>query len=263
MVTENYYPALNRFFVFILLIGNTLFAQTEKVYDENGMLRSVTPINKKGVFNGTSLHFYPDGAKEKEIPYKNGLVHGTQKEFFKKGQIRSISTFEKGKQVGLYQVFFPNGQHKMKQDWEEGKRTGEMKVFYEDGQMRIYALLHNDSILFAQNFDRDGRINSERIGYINQKLDPDNIGEARIFLEEGSALRSNLTSRAQIIVPQVPSSFIEFESQDVAIEKNEDEIYPLLLTPQSDKSVAEIYVLVKLAPFSQATIRRRVSVKIK
>lgn len=248
--------------ILCMLMG-LLQAQVEKVYDENGMLRTVNPLNRKGEFEGMGLQFYPDGAKKIETPYRKGQIHGIQKEYYKDGKLKSTATYEKGRQIGTYKVLFPDGQIKMKQDWEDGRRTGNMEVFYPDGQLRIFALLKNDSILFAQNFEENGKMSSEKLGYISQKLKAAHIMEPLIFLENGQSLRSGLTSRAQIIIPRVPSSFLRFESEDALIEKSQDDGFPLLITAKGTKDEVDIYVLVKLSSFVEPSVKKKLSLKVK
>lgn len=247
----------------LFLCSHSLFAQIERVYDENGMLRAINPLNKKGVFDGMGLKFYPDGAKQMEIPYKKGKIDGVQKEYYPEGQLKSTATFDKGIQVGQYKVFFPSGEIKMNQKWVGGKRTGEMEVFYQGGQLRIFALLKNDSILFAQNFEENGKMSSEKLGYISQKLNEEDITEPLIFFENGDFLRSGLASRAQIIVPRVPSTFLRFESSNSTIEKTGDEGFPLLIKPNKDQKEVEIFILIKLSPFSEASITKKLLLKVK
>lgn len=198
-----------------------------------------------------------------ETPYKNGKVHGLQKEYYPEGQLKSTATFEKGQQIGTYKVLFPDGTLKMTQSWEEGKRTGAMEVFYPDGQLRIYALLKNDSILFAQNFEENGKMSSEKLGYISQKLKADQVSEPVFFLENGKFLRSGLASRAQVIIPRIPSAFLRFESKDAQIEEIEDEGFPLLITPNEGKAVVEIFVLVKLSAQAEASLKKKLILKVK
>jgi len=243
--------------LFTLSIG-LLQAQVEKIYDDKGMLQAINPLNKKGIFEGTGLRFYEDGSTQKEVPYKNGQVHGLQKEFYPDGSLKALASFRKGRQEGDYLLYFPDSSLKMRQEWRQGKRNGEMKVYYQGGELRIFALLRNDSILFAQRFDSLGLLKSEKVGYINQLLDTTDLPAPRFFLEVGNSLKSKLPARVQIVQSGIPLEFLSFTSPDGKIEMGNDEIFPLIITPSNPRPHMRVYVLIRTKKNAEPVLKRRI-----
>ena len=240
-----------------------VYAQVEKVYDESGMLRAINPLDKKGVFEGTGYTFFPDGGTEQEIPYKNGEIHGIRKEVYPDGSLKGVASFEEGKQVGVYKVYYPDSSLKMRQEWKEGKRNGRMEVFFREGGMRIFALLRADSIVFAQNFDEEGKLTSARVGYILSELDTVQLPSPKVFFENGNSLRSNVSSRLQICQPKIPTKFITFVSENALIEKSQDELFPLIVTPQTAEKVLSIFLLIRSSDLAEPVVKRKILLPVK
>ncbi|MEO0897467.1 MAG: hypothetical protein AAFY71_13760 [Bacteroidota bacterium] len=250
-------------FLILIVFNQCLFGQVEKVYDNKGMLRAINPINEEGIFEGLGFSFYDNGSKKEEIPYQEGEIHGVVKEFYKSGKLKSIMPYLYGMKEGTFKQYFPDSSLKMKQEWLGGKRNGPMEVFFQSGKLRIFSLMRNDSILFAQYFDQEGKLLSERIGYINQKIDSADLAEPQIFLEVGNKLQSGLGNRAQIIIPKVPSTYLTFESSDGTIDQSGDEKFPLIIYPRKGKNKMTLYVMIKLQDFSQPTLKKKLVIPVK
>jgi len=240
-----------------------IFAQIEKIYDEHGMLRAINPINEEGLFEGIGYSFYDDGSKKEEIPYKEGEIHGSVKEYHRNGKLKSVKIFRSGKQEGTALQYFPDGHLKMRQDWQNNMRNGPMEVFYQNGNTRIFSQLKNDSILFAQQFDINGQLLSEKTGFINHDLDTTSVKSPVFFLETGSSLQEGLSNRAQIFIPGFPTSFLSFSSLDGEILESGDERFPLLIKPNRGIQEFQLYVLIKTKSTGNPQTKRKISIPIR
>ena len=226
------------------------FTQVEEVYYETGQLKSATPINNDGMFEGMAHAYYQNGEVAMETPYERGVRHGLERAFYANGNLKAECEYRNDRLHGNYTAYFRNGEIKAVQHWKYGKREGDFYAYYPNGDLRMYALLSADSLLFAQHFDEYGMLISERLGYINDPIDTSVIYAPRIYLPEGERFLTNKPNEVHICLPRIPSKFISYASPSGEIRKGRSEPYSLILQP--DKQVQEFILYLRIKTHSSA-----------
>ena len=241
-----------------------LVGQVEKIYNENGQIQAINPINEEGVFDGLGFIFYPSGAIEKEIPYVQGEKNGTEKRYYEDGTLKGQLSYSKGRKRGIEQVFFPSGELKMQQKWEEDARQGDVEVYYPSGDIRIYALMKNDTMLFAQYFDSTGKVTTERLSFIEEGLDTIDLPPIRVYLEKGEARVAGQANKVNLVQQRIPRDFVAFSSRDGIITLSGDPQYPLEITPDEDTpdDTFTIYIRIKLHTLAAHSLVRKVVLNV-
>lgn len=97
-----------------------LFEGISKVWDEQGNLIALIPY-EKGVINGTSIYYYPNGQIEREVPFIDDKIVGEVVEFFPEGILKSKSNYQKGVRWGETLRFFDTGKLANIEEYTDGK----------------------------------------------------------------------------------------------------------------------------------------------
>ncbi|MBS0624658.1 MAG: hypothetical protein JSS32_01240 [Verrucomicrobia bacterium] len=109
-----------------------LFDQESQVWDENGHLIAIIPY-EKGVLQGRTINFYPNGQIQKETPYQQNLIEGEMVDYFPNGSLREKTSFIKGIKQGLSLGYWSNGQVSWIEDYSDDfLQTG--SYFKPDGK---------------------------------------------------------------------------------------------------------------------------------
>jgi antitoxin component YwqK of YwqJK toxin-antitoxin module len=116
----------------------------KKEFHDNGNLKSVYLMDTLGTGIGKSYHFYPDGTKISEVPYKGKMINGVSKIFYK-GRISFEEEYVNDKQDGFYRNYSADGKI-----FEEGRYKNDL----QDGIWNYY---HNDT-LAVSHFYKKGKL---------------------------------------------------------------------------------------------------------
>lgn len=84
-----------------------IFDGCSEVWDEKGNLKATIPYSK-GLLEGTSTYYHPNGAIWKQVPFKQNQIDGTSQIYLKEGALLQISNYSKGILEGPSQRFWPN-----------------------------------------------------------------------------------------------------------------------------------------------------------
>lgn len=245
---------------FYLVLAN---AQEVETYHESGAIKSRFPVNEEGRYHGVGYIYDQDGNKLEELPFQNGQVHGVKKEFFSSGHVRSTCDYVKGKKHGLMINYYNSGHTQTTQEYVADRKNGAMFAYYPNGMMRMYGLMEGDSLLFAQRFNQEGMLLGERVGFIQMPIDTSRLPAPEVFFEKGRSLRRNQSNKVQVFIPQVPSNFISFASSDGVIERSDDEKYPLIIRPESDKEEFILYLRIKTHSSARPIMMRIVRIPVR
>ncbi|MEZ4772378.1 MAG: hypothetical protein R3D00_04285 [Bacteroidia bacterium] len=240
-----------------------IFSQVVETYYPNGAIQSRIPLNDEGLYDGIGRIYDNYGALIEEIPYFRGVVQGVKKEYYPEGVLKSRCDYVNGEKSGSFSGFYATGQLQVSQEWRDGKKHGAMFAWYPDGMMRMYGLLENDSILFAQRFDTEGMLMGERVSYIPAPIDTSQLPAPEIFCESGAALSRSHPSAVQVFIPQVPSEFISFATTDGEIARSGNEKFPLLLTPNSQADEFVLYLRIKTHSSARPVMLRSVRIPVR
>lgn len=239
-----------------------LQAQVERIYDDNGNLKAIIPLNSDGFWDGKGLVYHPNGSIAEEIPYQSGKLHGEAIGFFPDGNLRYTAYFVDNHKEGLHTEYFPDGQIKLTQLWQDSTKHGPMRAYFQDGKLRIFGAMVRDSLLFAQYYDKTGRIISEKVGYIKYPIDTAQLPAPRLILAKGSALTLGVPNAVYLSLPEVPQDFISFSSPHGTIGKQHDPRFPILLTPNAKIGHMDVYLLVQTTTFGGPKIVRKVTIPV-
>ncbi len=117
-----------------------VFEGESKVLDTEGHLIAQIQY-AKGVLDGISYYYFPEGKVFKEVPFIQGQIHGTATIFNKEGTIVEKSTFEKGIKVGESVGFFEEGLCCFKENYNEKGLL--LTAAYFDKQGTVIAEIKN------------------------------------------------------------------------------------------------------------------------
>lgn len=263
LVVPCYMKRITLILLSCLCFPNVFLSQIVETYYANGVVQSRIPLNDAGVYEGIGRIYDSYGALIEEIPYLQGVVHGVKKEYYPEGVLKSRCDYVNGVKNGSFSGFYATGQLQVSQEWRNGKKHGAMVAWYPDGMMRMYGLLENDSILFAQRFDNEGMLAGEKVSFIPAPIDTSQLPAPEIFSESGQALSRNHPSAVQVFIPQVPSEFISFATTDGEITPSGNEKFPLLLTPNSQVDEFVLYLRIKTHSSARPVMIRSVRIPVR
>ncbi|WNJ21297.1 hypothetical protein [Pontibacter sp. G13] len=239
------------------------FAQIEKVYNESEELTAINPINEDGVLEGNGYSFYESGAIASETPYVEGKIHGTVSAYFPDGSLKSTCDYERGRKHGLEAVYFGDGKFKLLQSYKYGRREGEVYIWFPDGNLQMFGLLHRDTMVFAQRFETDGRLKTEKVWEIVEPLDTTQMLEIRVFYQDAEELQAGVKTPLSIFIPGIPTAFMELEAMGASLSEQSDEDYPWLLEPAKAGEPVTINLHIRLESDAEPSVLRVVSLPVK
>jgi antitoxin component YwqK of YwqJK toxin-antitoxin module len=135
-----------------------LFEDISLVWDEQGYLQAEIPYSK-GILEGISTYYHPNGKIAKSIPFTNNQIHGT------------------------YTAFSSDGILIMTAEYNRGILAGPSLQYRRNGQVSVEELFCDGLLMEGRYFDIEQNITSEikdGSGYRTVFLD-DNISELHEF----------------------------------------------------------------------------------
>lgn len=252
---------LNTLLILSFLLPMCVFSQVEKVYDDQERLQTVNPLSENGIWEGVGYSFHLNGGIAKETPFKEGNITGEEKEYYPNGNLRAVCTYREGLKDGTYTEYFDDGKVKAIQEWQMGVKQGELHVYDMYGNLSLYGMLEQDSVVFAQRFDEEGKLVAEKLGQLSQAIDTSEQLLPEVFIKDGRTLIRGKQNAVSISIPKVPTSFIRYSSPDGTISRGVSP-YFLLLTPESEAETFTLYLQVQLRSGSQPSLLRTVQIPI-
>lgn len=252
-------PAL----IVVLLLGLCIpsQAQIEEAYYESGELKSATPLNDKGIFEGTAFTYYKSGKIAKKQQYRDGQQSGLEQQYYTSGQLKMECNYAYGRLHGLSIEYYQNGDMKLKENWNYGHRKGIVIVYYPGEKMRMFGLVDGDDLEFAQRFDESGRLLTERMAAAWVPVDMDRLFAPRYFIKGSQSLKAGV-NLAQVFVPKVPSRYLSFESPSGRISFSTDQKYPLILRPNPGVEEFVLHILIKPQGKESQTQRKTIRIPV-
>jgi len=242
--------------------GNILLSQVERVYDKEGHILAINPINEDGLYDGIGYSFYPSGTVEKETPYKAGNIHGIERQFFENEQLKAEVSYQHGLQQGVETTFYDSGARKMQRNWLNGRLQGSMRVYYPDQSLQMLCMLHQDSIMYAQYFDPNGVLKRELMGDWQGKLDTAALMQVAVHYPDQSTHRSagfpSASFRCQAYIPGVPTELITYSLEGGEIIERSALPFMLEIRPSSGSKPLVLYLQVSLRPGAGPVLARKV-----
>lgn len=247
------------------LLPLVLWGQIERIFDENGHLQAINPLNEEGEYHGTGYSYYPSGALKTEIPYREGDIEGELKQYYENGALARLTPYRDSKPDGLEKEFFSDSSLKATRHWRAGKLDGWAKAFFPSGELYLYTYLQQDSILFSQRFNEGGQLLHELVGTWEQPLDTLHLLPIRYSLPEAAtSLVAGQPNRLQVVVPGVPLALVRYSARGAQLERQTWDKLPWFLTLVPEAGVEEITVFLRISlrPGAAATLLRSVKVPV-
>lgn len=250
--------------VIFFCLSNILSAQVERIYDEEGNLRTVKPINSAGLYDGVAVSYYPNGVIEQEVPYENGEIHGVMRSYYPDGELSQELRYHAGKQQGQERTYHPNGSLEIERHWQAGRLHGRMTVRDTLQRLRMMVWMETDSVVFAQRFAADGRLTHEKVGrWGNFRLDTSELLSIQVHAETGLPLRAGRWQSMQVFMPGVPTHLVRLNCEGCQdFEAGQNLPYPLQVLPAGDRRTLIFYLSVSLRPGAAPVMMRSVSIPI-
>ena len=135
-------------------------------FNAEGFKTAIEVYNDQGQKQGTDTLFYTSG-KIKEInSYKDGMLEGTTIGYFPNGAKEYEISFEKDKKQGFMRNYFLNGQLKSTGWYDAGDPSGDWIEYNEKGKVvSTYTYLNNDLYGKSRTYFADGRVDDETAYY--------------------------------------------------------------------------------------------------
>ena len=253
------------FCTLVLSWGPILFSQVERVYDKEGHILAINPINEDGLYEGIGYSFYPSGTVAKETPYKAGNIHGIERQFFENEQLKAEVPYQEGIQQGTETTFYPEGARKMQRHWEKGRLQGFMRVYYPDQSLQMLCMLHQDSIMYAQYFDPNGVLKRELMGDWEGRLDTSQLTQVALRFPDRAAHRSaqdmpTETFMCQAYIPGVPTDLVTYSLEGGEIVRRTDLPFLLEVSPDPGVESMTLYLQISVRPGAGPVLARKVEI---
>jgi len=117
----------------------------KKEFYDNGKLKSVYFMDTLGNGRGKSYHFFFNGTKETDIPYKGKMIDGVCK-FYYKGKLTLEEKYLDNKQNGFYINYDSEGKI-----FEEGQYKNDLQDglwnYYNNGKLIVSQLFKNGKVV--------------------------------------------------------------------------------------------------------------------
>jgi len=137
----------------------------EKVYKENGQLRSETTY-VDGKKNGVQKHYF-NGQLRIETTYVDDEKNGVEKHYEENGQLRSETTYEDGKKDGVGNLY-KNDKLYIETTYVDDKKNGVEKVYEENGKLEREGNYIDDKKNGVEKYYHEGQLYSEKT-YVDDK----------------------------------------------------------------------------------------------
>ncbi|MEM6804757.1 MAG: toxin-antitoxin system YwqK family antitoxin [Bacteroidota bacterium] len=245
----------------LILLSSIAYAQIEEVYYESGELKSKTPLNEKGILEGTSFTYYKSGAVEKKRTFIDGQQSGLEQEFYPNGKLKAECNYAYGRVHGLRIEYYQSGDMKLKENWYYGHRKGIVMVYYPGQKLRMYGIVDGDELGFAQRFDESGRLLTERMGTQHVEVDIDRLATPKYYLKSGKSLQQGV-NLAQVFIPKVPGRYLSFSSPNGRISYSSDAKYPLILRPDSGTKEFILHISLRPEKKKEKSIQKSIRIPI-
>jgi len=244
-----------------LLFTTYVQAQVEEVFYESGELKSATPLNEKGIFEGTSFTYYKSGKVAKRQQFLDGQQSGLEQAYYLSGQLKMESNYAYGRLHGLSIEYYQNGDMKLKENWHYGRRKGVVIVYYPGEKMRMFGLVDGDDLEFAQRFDESGRLLTERMAAAWVPVDIERLFAPRYFIKNGNSLKAGV-NLVQVFLPKVPSRYLSFDSPSGRISFSNDAKYPLILRPDPESKEFVLHILIRPQTKEGKSVRKTIRIPV-
>jgi antitoxin component YwqK of YwqJK toxin-antitoxin module len=93
----------------------------------------------KGLLQGTSQSYYPDGEISEEVEWKENVKDGAWKQYYKNGSKRLSGQYRNGMLQGSYEVYYSDGTIEIRGNYLDNQSHGTWR-FYDESGKEVYTL---------------------------------------------------------------------------------------------------------------------------
>lgn len=123
----------------------------------------------KGLKNGISIQYYPNGNIVEEIEWENNRKDGKWNQYFENGTQKLKASFTNDLRNGRFTFYYPSGQEEIVGEYLNGNKEGEWKYFDEEGEETL-------TINYRNGFPQDKEKLEEREKEFFEKME-ENMGK--------------------------------------------------------------------------------------
>src|SRR5690348_4090058 len=126
---------MKKFILFPLLFPTLLFAQVKlsELTRRDGLAyeqHAATP------FTGKAYQYYPDGAEQIMMEYKEGVSNGELKSWYDKGNVQVEGFISNGQHTGTWKLYYESGKLKKQSTYADNLENGEEICWFENGNIQ-------------------------------------------------------------------------------------------------------------------------------
>ncbi len=156
----------------------------QDIYKSDGSKWAHEIFDRKGLLTGTKTFYFPSGAVNQTVEYRNGLRNGVVTTYYRNGQKKSVQDWVDNKEDGHYIGYFKNGQVQSEGWIRNGSAQGPW-IFYDELGNKSTESYFQDGELsgYRSEYAPDGKITFEEHyykGWITQLTQFDSSGRILI-----------------------------------------------------------------------------------
>jgi len=107
----------------IVYYNDVAYSGMVLTYDESAQLVSEVQL-EKGIQEGVSKFYWPNGTLKRMAHYHNGVYHGTVSMFYENGNAFAFFNYVNGQESGLQQMWKSDGRIKVNYEVINGRKYG-------------------------------------------------------------------------------------------------------------------------------------------
>ncbi|MEM1282221.1 MAG: hypothetical protein AAGG81_01565 [Chlamydiota bacterium] len=148
-------------------------------WDSEGTIEAEV-LYSKGILEGDTLYYHPNGKIWKRIPFQRGVVQGTEEIYLESADLLQTNEYRDGKKNGVSIRYWHNGQIAAQETYHQGKLNN--GVYYDLKESRIGGI--EDGEGFRALFGR------ERVAELHEYHHGELDGKVQVFSENGTVHNS-------------------------------------------------------------------------
>lgn len=153
---------------------------TVSFYNEMGQIMLTNQLNEKGEKEGISTYYYPCGAINSTITYKENQLHGPKIVYYKNGKIQEYSNYNDGEFDGLYMEYYENDTIKSEGYFQNGLRVGGWFSYNIVGELINHFIYDDNKLTYTVTYFPNGFKETEtfyKYGLLTKKITYNNKNE--------------------------------------------------------------------------------------
>lgn len=146
-----------------------------KAWDNEGCLEAEV-FYSKGILEGDTVYYHPNGSIWKRIPFSRGLLQGTEEIYLESGDLLQTNEYRGGEKNGVSIRYWENGQIAAQETYQHGKLHD--GVYHDLSGHRVASIQDGEG--YRALFGRT------KVAELHEYHDGELNGEVQVFSESGA-----------------------------------------------------------------------------